>query len=143
MAEKHNATCAICGRSYYMCSSCKDAIKTSPWKLHTDTPEHYKVFQVVHGLSTGVYTKKEAVLKLQNIDLSDLDSFKENIKNIIKDIMKQKVEDVIEPSVENDVIENVIDEVLAVEKYDETKINRKKKSSKIIVEADEYAVPIE
>lgn len=87
MTEKNNATCAICGKDYYMCLSCKDMINISPWKKHTDTSEHYKIYQILHGFSTGVYNKKEAKSKLQKVDLSDFDSLRDNIKCLINTIM--------------------------------------------------------
>ena len=87
MTKKNNATCSICGKEYHMCISCKDDISVMPWKKHTCTSEHYKVYQVIHGLSTKVYDKDEAKSKLQNIDLSDLESFRDNIKDIVKDVM--------------------------------------------------------
>jgi hypothetical protein len=90
MAEKNNATCAICGSSYHLCMSCKSLMNLQPWKVHTDTSEHYKVYQVIHGYSTGVYDKGEAKSKLETIDLSDLDSFRTNIKDIIYDILGMK-----------------------------------------------------
>lgn len=90
MVEKNNATCSICGSPYYLCLSCKDAIKLSPWKIHTDTAEHYKVFQIVKGFSTGVYTKDEAKEKFKNIDLNDIESFRPHIKQIVKDVLKEE-----------------------------------------------------
>ena len=60
MVEKNNATCSICGRGYYMCLSCKDMMKLNPWKRHTDTSDHYKIYQILHGFNTGVYIKEEA-----------------------------------------------------------------------------------
>ena len=84
---KNNATCTICGNGYYMCLSCHDQMKLNPWKIHTDTSEHYKVFQILRGFSTGVYTKQEAANRLKNVDLSDMDSFKDNIKKQIKNIL--------------------------------------------------------
>lgn len=89
MAEKNNATCAICGEPYYVCMSCRDSLKINPWKVHTDTANCYKVYQVVHGLSTGVYTKDEAKDKLSNIDLENLNSFRPHIKKIIKNVLKE------------------------------------------------------
>lgn len=89
MAEKNNATCAICGEPYYVCMSCRDSLKINPWKIHTNTPNCYKVYQVVHGFSTGVYTKDEAKDKLKNIDLGNLNSFRPHIKKIVKDILKE------------------------------------------------------
>lgn len=65
-------------------------MKLQPWKMYTDSSEHYKVFQAVRGYNTGVYTKDEFKSKLENIDLSDLESYKENIKVLIKDVLKDK-----------------------------------------------------
>ena len=115
MAEKHNATCKICGKSYYACMSCADTIKLHPFKSFTDTAEHFKVFQVVRGLSTGVYTKEEAKEKFKNIDLGDVESFRPHIRDIIKDVLKEN-EVVVETTEE---IENTVEEVTEV-KVEET-----------------------
>ena len=87
MAENINATCAICGNGYHLCMSCKDMISLTPWKKHTDTSEHYKIYQIIHGYSTKVYTKAEAKAKLKKVDLSDFDTLRDNIKSVITDIM--------------------------------------------------------
>lgn len=115
MAEKNNATCSICGKDYYMCMSCKDSIELHPFKRFTDTSEHYKVFQVVRGFSTGVYSKDEAKEKFKNIDLSDLESFRPHIKNIIKDILREE-----KPAIEKVYSrkKNKVDEVKVDEKID-------------------------
>jgi hypothetical protein len=89
MAE-NNATCSICGKGYRMCISCIDTMKATPWRIHTDTAEHYKVYQILHGLTVGVYTEDEAKNKLGNVDLSDLEDFRPHIKQRIKDILKSK-----------------------------------------------------
>lgn len=91
MAEKINATCAICGKGYHLCMSCKDMISLTPWKKHTDTSEHYKIYQIIHGYSTKVYTKAEAKDKLKKVDLSDFDTLRDNIKAVITDIMDADV----------------------------------------------------
>ena len=88
MAE-NNATCSICGKGYQMCLSCKDSIQLAPWKIHTDTSEHYKVFQIIRGLSTGVLSKTEAKIKFKNVDLSDLNEFRPHIKKIVKDVLRE------------------------------------------------------
>ena len=141
MTEKNNATCSICGRPYHMCLSCRDTMKLYPWKMHTDTSEHYKIYQILHGYSTGVYNKKEAKSKLKKVDLSDFDSLRDNIKNLINIIMaepKTTEKSVVDSVVENKV--NVETEVVvkvesSVEVEEEPKMVYKKKSSKI-VEAD-------
>lgn len=92
MAEKNNAYCAICGNPYHVCMSCLDSMRLSPWKIHTDTSEHFKIYQVIHGFTSGVYSMDEAKIKLNNIDLRDIESFKPNIKEIIKDILKEEID---------------------------------------------------
>ena len=113
MAE-NNAVCSICGKEYYTCLSCHDSIKVNPWKVFTDTSEHYKVFQVVRGLSTKVYNKDEAKEKLKNINLEDLESYMPNIKKIIKDVLKEEetVVEIIEKVEEPVEVEVTTDEVV-------------------------------
>lgn len=115
MAEKNNATCSICGSGYHVCHSCKDSIQLQPWKIHCCSVDCYKTYQIVRGFSTGVYTKKEFKSKLNNLDLSNLENYREHIKLIIKDVLKEetveteiktenkKVEDVEMVNVEDDV----------------------------------------
>ena len=112
MAE-NNAVCSICGKPYYLCLSCSSAMKLHPWKTYTDTQECFKVFQVVRGFSTGVYTKDEAKEKLQNVDLKDVNSFRPHIKKIVKDILKEektvvKTVEIIENTVVEDVVKSTV-----------------------------------
>lgn len=130
MAKKNNATCSICGNDYHLCLSCKDSMKLHPYKIYCCSPSHFKVFQIVRGISTGVYTKDEAKKKLKNVDLSDSESFRPHIRDIIKDILKEKTtEQVIE-------IESVVDE--EIEKVEETAVptatSSRKKKYKVEIE---------
>ena len=95
MGEQNNATCSICGNPYHLCLSCKDSMKLHPWKIHCCSPDCYKTFQVVRGYNTGVYTKEEFKSKLKNIDLSNLENYKENIKVLIKDTLKEEKEEFV------------------------------------------------
>ena len=103
MPEKNNATCSICGSGYYVCLSCKDKMKLHPYKVHCCSPSHFQVFQVVRGFSTGVYDKEEFKSKLQNIDLSELDSYREHIKTLIKDALKEDEVAEIEVPIDEEV----------------------------------------
>jgi hypothetical protein len=120
MAETINAFCSICGKGYHMCQSCKDYRNLYPYKLHTDTAEHYKIYQILNGYSTGVYNEDETYERLQKVDLSDLETYRDEIKNLIKKILNagktNKKDDA--------VIETTEDVKL-------TKASRKKKSSEI------------
>ena len=105
MEKKNNAICSVCGKDYHKCLSCRDLIKLQPWKVLTDTAECYKVFQAVRGYNAGVYTKEEFKSKLKNIDLSNLENYRENIKTLIKDTLKEKP-----------VVAPIVEEVAAEEK---------------------------
>lgn len=89
MAE-NNATCSICDKGYHLCLSCKDSIKLSPWKLHCCSVQCYQTFQAVKGFSNGVYNKEEFKSKLKNIDLSNLENYREHIKVLIEDALKEE-----------------------------------------------------
>ena len=116
MAEKNNATCSICGSGYYVCLSCKDKMKLHPYKIHCCSPSHFQVFQVVRGFSTGVYDKDEFKSKLKNIDLSDLEDYREHIKVLIKDALNEdEIAEVESPVTEEVTTEEVVGEV-AIEK---------------------------
>ena len=111
MAEKNNATCSICGNGYYACFSCKETMNLHPYKLHCCSADCYKTFQVVRGFSTGVYTKDEFKSKLKNIDLSNLENYRDHIKALIKDTLKENepVEEMItEEEVSIEDVEKVI-----------------------------------
>lgn len=93
MSEKINAYCDICGCGYHICRSCQDITSFTPWRVITDTREHYKIFLV---LSEYNQTKNKEIAKeaLSTCDLSELESFNDNIKRTIKEIMTdEKAED--------------------------------------------------
>lgn len=125
MAE-NNATCSICGNGYHLCLSCRDAIQLAPYKVHCCSADCYKVFQVIRGFSTGVYTEEEFKSKLKNLDLSNLENYREHIKALIKNALKEKPTTKIvkeNKSVETKVVEveknAVVKDVVNVEKTDD------------------------
>lgn len=114
MAE-NNVTCSICGSPYHLCMSCKDSIKLHPYKIHCCSSDCYKVFQVVRGFSSGVYTKNEFKSKLKNMDLSNLENYRENIKILIKDTLKED-EVIVKAPVIEEVVKDATNEKTVVEK---------------------------
>ena len=86
-----NATCSVCGKAYRMCLSCRDYARLHPWQLHTDTSEHYKVYQILNGNSCKIYTKEEAREMLRKVDLSDMDTYLPHVRNHIREIMDKEV----------------------------------------------------
>lgn len=124
MNEQNNTTCAICGKGYYLCLSCKQSKTLTPWKLHTDTSEHFKIYQILHGHSTGIYNDKESYERLSNVDLSGLENFEPSVKNHINRIFDMNKD--IKPNIINN--KNVLDEINVdkIGTYNINKKNRKK-----------------
>lgn len=89
MSEKINAYCDICGKGYHLCRTCQDVTSFTPWRVITDTAEHYKIFLI---LSEYTKTKDKNATKeaLSLCDLSELESFRESIKKTIKEIMAEE-----------------------------------------------------
>lgn len=135
--NKLNAKCAICGTPYHMCMSCgKD--KGLVWKRFCDTPEHYKIYQVVHGYTTGLYTKAEADKKLRNIDTSDIDKLRPNIREILVGIMGNDKK--VEPVVESVDVEASVESAEPIESVEPSRRTRKRTTVKTESESKESEV---
>lgn len=119
MAEKNNAVCAICGKGYHMCLSCKDKLAATPWKMHCCNAEHYKIYQILHGNTVGLYTDAEAKKRLKKVDLSDIAELREDKQVKIKELLGVVDEPILEVVVEPEpaaavemTVEPVIDEAV-------------------------------
>lgn len=91
MSEELNATCDVCGKKYHVCVSCLQQKTFKPWRTVVDTIDHYKVYMAVHGY-TVTKDKEMAKKELSLCDLSELESFSENIKQAIKEILSDDKE---------------------------------------------------
>lgn len=130
--KKYNATCAICGKPYNMCYSCDKKNAQLIWKRFCCCPEHYKIYQVVHGYTTGLYTKSEADKKLKNIDTSDIDELRPNIREILVGIMgnDKKVEPVAEGKAESVDVEAPVESAEPIESVEPSRRTRKRTTVK-------------
>lgn len=106
MEKNNNVKCVVCGKGYHLCMSCKDKIAMKPWKVLTDTPEHYKVHQVISGYRGGIYTKDEAKIALENIDIKDKNTYLDSVKKILNEILKE--EKTVEVKTEKKVVQTVM-----------------------------------
>ena len=106
MSQELNATCDICGKKYHVCNSCKEVKSFTPWRTVTDTMQHYLIFLALSEY-TKTKDKEKAKEELSKCDLSELDTFNENIKTAIKEIMAEGKEKIVEAVSEENVKENV------------------------------------
>lgn len=132
MAERINSYCTVCGKGYHLCVSC-GSHKLTPWRVVTDTSEHYKIHQILSAVSCGVYSEEEAKERLMNVDLSDIDTYKDSVKNNIYNIInadyyKSTIEKTVDAPIDNvTVAGNTI-----VDDEPPKKSTKKKKSNQIV-----------
>ena len=107
MAQELNATCDICGKKYHICSSCKEVKSFTPWRTVTDTMQHYIIFLALSEY-TKTKDKEKAKEELSKCDLSELDTFNENIKTAIKEIMAEGKEKIVE-TVSEETVEKIVE----------------------------------
>lgn len=88
MAKELNATCSICGKKYHVCNSCKEMTSFTPWRIVTDTRDHYMIFLVLSEY-TKTKNKTKAKNELSRCDLSELETFDNDVKRVIKEILKE------------------------------------------------------
>lgn len=93
MALENNAICSICGKPYRVCRTCKEITSFTPWRTVTDTLPHYMIYLVLFE-----YTKNKDKAKakegLEKCDLSELETFDNDVKNVINEILGKN--DVVE-----------------------------------------------
>jgi hypothetical protein len=121
MALELNATCSICGNRYHVCNSCKEVKSFQAWRTVTDTLPHYVIYLALHEYTIAKdKTKAKTVAKeeLSKCDLSELESWDEDVKTAIKEIMD------IKDSSEKEITNK------AEEKITETKTESKTSSQK-------------
>ena len=87
--KEANSTCVICGQKYHLCVACeRKKASWKPWKMFVDKENCYNIYKVLNDYSFNKITKDEARELLSKFDLSDLNSFKENVKEKINDILR-------------------------------------------------------
>lgn len=90
-----NAKCAVCDKKFHMKYHCNKNGYTEPWMAYCDTYEHWKIYCIVHQYDTGAIDEDQAAIMLDNVDLSDMDGFKTNIKEEINEVLTSQIRDII------------------------------------------------
>lgn len=96
MSQTLKATCAICGRDYDACLSCRDQNKIKPWRTITDSVNCYKVFLALTQLNNGYISKDEAKCQLEELSLNK-SHLRDDIQNKVNEIMSSADEHTKEP----------------------------------------------
>ena len=93
MSLKNNATCAICGKSYRICSDVQRS-KIKPWRSITDSINCYKIHLVLLDYTNGYADINQTSQDLkEKCDLSQQDSFLPHIQKTIDVILEKSTND--------------------------------------------------
>lgn len=85
MDKELNATCAICGKPYHMCNTCRHTISYMPWRTIADTSDCYKIYMIIYQYNYKVIDKEKAKEMLEKCKLPE--TFQPHIKKVIDEIM--------------------------------------------------------
>lgn len=106
---KNNRTCAVCGKGYHYCPTCRADMKKPRWMNMFDTEDCKTIFEVATKFNLGKLTALEAQSQLKDCNLNM--EFNQAIQNDLANIFanSQEVEPVVieeAPVTEEPVIEN-------------------------------------
>ena len=89
--NKNNTTCIICGQKYHLCIACERKKATwKSWRRFVDNENCYEIYNILNSYKFNKITKLEAKEMLNDVDLSNLENFKEKVQNEIKDILTEE-----------------------------------------------------
>lgn len=86
-SKKINHWCIVCGKGYHACNSCDDVKSFTPWKILTDTSNHYSIRLIIDDYTNNVIDKKKAKDMLKKCDLTGYKDFLPHVSKIISDIL--------------------------------------------------------
>lgn len=84
MSKELNATCAICGKKYHVCNTCKSVKTLKPWRTIADTIECYKIYMIIHDYVNENIPKEKAKNMLDGCTIPS--ELQEHIKTVIDEI---------------------------------------------------------
>lgn len=88
MSEVLNNTCAICGKKYKECNTCKKIKTYKAWRTIADTEECFKIYSVLYDYNRGTIDKSKAKELLKSCRMPE--TFQSHIKKVIDEIMCEK-----------------------------------------------------
>lgn len=87
---KLNRTCFVCGKKHSYCPSCYEDRLLETWHIMFHDENCKKIFDIINQYFYKHINVDEAITQLEQCDLTNVESFNEDIKKDIKDILEQK-----------------------------------------------------
>ena len=133
---KLNRTCGICRKKYSYCPSCAADANKPTWLAIFCCENCRDLYNVINDYEYKHLTKKEALDKLNNLDLSNVEALPGSLKQVFDEILKQEKEELfvessnIEEAIEV-VEEKIIEKEIVVE--EQPKVRKRSNNKKTIV----------
>ena len=120
---KNNKKCLVCGAVYSYCGSCAEYRHLPTWMTTFHSDNCRKVFNIVSGYNSGSLSREDALVKLNDCDLTDKSKYTKSIINVVDEIntvrvetigqVSEEMEEVIETiSNPEDAVENVVEQTV-------------------------------
>lgn len=87
---KLNRVCFTCGTKHSYCPNCYDDRHLETWHIMFHDENCKIIFNIINQHFHKYMTTEQAIIQLEQCDLTNIESFNEDIKKDIKDILSQK-----------------------------------------------------
>lgn len=107
---KNNKKCLVCGAVYSYCGSCAEYRHLPTWMTTFHSDNCRRVFNIVSSYNAGSLSKEDALIRLNDCDLTDKNKYSRKVSEVIDEIRTAKVETIGEMSQEvKEVVEEISD----------------------------------
>lgn len=134
---KTNRICSVCKRPYHYCPTCMSDANKPTWMAVFCCENCKDIYNAINDYRYKSLSKKDALNKLNTLDLSPVDKLPENFKSIFKEIFEESniketkieliteeiVEEVINESILEPVVEDTKEKDITVSKFISDEIN--------------------
>lgn len=84
--------CYLCGTKYLYCPTCAEDIGKPAYMATFHSESCAKIFEICTKFNMQLLTKEEAAAALEDCDLSNRESFRDDVKNDLKVILSDSKE---------------------------------------------------
>ena len=110
MAQEPNATCAVCGKPYVICRTCKEITQFKPWRTVADTVNCYQIFAALSKYNSN-HNKQEAQEALSRVSLEGRNTFVPAVQKLLDEILGDSKRAARQPIKRKPVVETTAETV--------------------------------
>ena len=89
----HEKKCIVCGKEYKYCSHCSQYNSDETWRYLYCSENCRKIFHIFSDVKGKAISEEEARKRFKECDLSDIDSFSDELKAMIGGASKEEAKE--------------------------------------------------